>query len=285
MKMADLLDLDFSLVGVFNRLRLNFGAGEATVLEVCREAGIDAETFLLICRVYAVESYRPGQEALNAAHLQDIVHYLRLSHSYYTDVMLPQMASALEEMLKPCEKRWKETIRSFFADYKEELAKHFDYEESTVFPYVESLLSHSKGQKFSIGEYQENHSNVEEKLLDLKNLIIKYMPPEGNQEAAYRALFHIYSLENDLRKHTLIEEQILVPVAGRMEELSAREKEILVAVARGKLNKEIADQYNISIHTVITHRKNITRKTGIKTVAGLTVYALVNNLIDMNTVE
>ncbi|MBR1570306.1 MAG: response regulator transcription factor [Bacteroidales bacterium] len=69
------------------------------------------------------------------------------------------------------------------------------------------------------------------------------------------------------------------------EELSAREKEILVCVAKGMLNKEIADLYNISIYTVITHRKNITRKTGIKTVAGLTVYALLNNLIDMNTVE
>ena len=103
--------------------------------------------------------------------------------------------------------------------------------------------------------------------------------------AACQALFYLFTLETDLRKHTLIEEQILVPVAGRMEELSAREKEILIAVAQGKLNKEIADQYNISIHTVITHRKNITRKTGIKTVAGLTVYALLNNLIDMNTVE
>jgi DNA-binding NarL/FixJ family response regulator len=69
------------------------------------------------------------------------------------------------------------------------------------------------------------------------------------------------------------------------EELSAREKEILICVAKGMLNKEIADLYNISIYTVITHRKNITRKTGIKTVAGLTVYALLNNLIDMNTVE
>ena len=69
------------------------------------------------------------------------------------------------------------------------------------------------------------------------------------------------------------------------EELSAREKEILVCVAKGMLNKEIADQENISIYTVITHRKNITRKTGIKTVAGLTVYALLNNLIDINTIE
>lgn len=72
---------------------------------------------------------------------------------------------------------------------------------------------------------------------------------------------------------------------GDGEELSSREKEILVCVAKGMLNKEIADHFNISIYTVITHRKNITRKTGIKTVAGLTVYALLNNLIDMNAME
>lgn len=69
------------------------------------------------------------------------------------------------------------------------------------------------------------------------------------------------------------------------DELSAREKEILVCVAQGMLNKEIADKFNLSIYTVITHRKNITHKTGIKTVAGLTVYALLNNLIDINSVE
>ena len=51
------------------------------------------------------------------------------------------------------------------------------------------------------------------------------------------------------------------------------------------LNKEIADKLSISIYTVITHRKNITRKTGIKTVAGLTVYALLGGLIDMNSIE
>ena len=69
--------------------------------------------------------------------------------------------------------------------------------------------------------------------------------------------------------------------ADSREELSAREKEILVCVARGMLNKEIADRYHISIYTVITHRKNITRKTGIKTVAGLTL----NNLIDPAAME
>ena len=63
-------------------------------------------------------------------------------------------------------------------------------------------------------------------------------------------------------------------------ELSKREIDVLVAVAKGMMNKEIADQVNLSIHTVISHRKNITRKTGIKSVSGLTVYALLNNLID-----
>ena len=68
-------------------------------------------------------------------------------------------------------------------------------------------------------------------------------------------------------------------------ELSDREKEILVAVAKGLTNKSIAEQYHLSVHTVITHRKNITRKTGIKSVSGLTVYAILNNLIDIQDVE
>ncbi|MDR2146142.1 MAG: LuxR C-terminal-related transcriptional regulator [Tannerella sp.] len=65
-------------------------------------------------------------------------------------------------------------------------------------------------------------------------------------------------------------------------ELSDREKEILIALAKGLISKEIADKLNISTHTVISHRKNIVRKTGIKTVSGLTLYALFNNLISQD---
>ena len=65
-------------------------------------------------------------------------------------------------------------------------------------------------------------------------------------------------------------------------DLSDREQDVLILVAKGKANKEIADELNISIHTVMSHRKNITHKTGIKSVAGLTVYALLNNLLDQN---
>ena len=68
-------------------------------------------------------------------------------------------------------------------------------------------------------------------------------------------------------------------------ELSIREKGVLVLVAKGLTNKEIADQLNISIHTVIAHRKNITKKTNIKTISGLTIYALLNNLITQNEIR
>lgn len=68
-------------------------------------------------------------------------------------------------------------------------------------------------------------------------------------------------------------------------DLSEREKEILIAVAKGMMNKEIASLHNISIHTVISHRKNISRKTGIKSVSGFVVYALLNNLLEQSDLQ
>ena len=296
MKMADLLDVNFSILGVFSRFGMSYGFGEATVKEVCDGMGIDPETFLIICKVYAFDGYRPSREQMEGACLEDIVRYLRLSHTYYLETMVPALAAAIEEMIAPCDDMHKKVIRKFFGDYKEELERHFDYEEKTVFPYVEAMIDSREREPYTIGEYEKNHSNVEEKLDDLKKLVTMYQPSQSSSQDCFRVLFYLYSLESDLERHTFIEDGILVPVVSRMEdesdaprgeggELSAREKEILVAVAKGMLNKEIVDLYNISIYTVISHRKNITRKTGIKTVAGLTVYALLNNLIDMNSIE
>ena len=296
MKMADLLDVNFSILGVFSRFGMSYGFGEATVKEVCDGMGIDPETFLIICKVYAFDGYRPSREQMEGACLEDIVRYLRLSHTYYLETMVPALAAAIEDMIGPCDDMHKKVIRKFFGDYKEELERHFDYEEKTVFPYVEAMIDSREREPYTIGEYEKNHSNVEEKLDDLKKLVTMYQPSQSSSQDCFRVLFYLYSLESDLERHTFIEDGILVPVVSRMEdeseaprgeggELSAREKEILVAVAKGMLNKEIADLYNISIYTVISHRKNITRKTGIKTVAGLTVYAILNNLIDMNSIE
>ena len=286
MKMAELIAVSPSLPGVLTRMGIPFGFGDETVEEVCRRNGTDPETFLLICSVYSGDGSLPAKERIRKADLKDVLKYLRRSHAYYMEVAMKEITAALAALTEPCDERHRNIIRKFFNEYKEELFKHLEYEETTVFPQAEAAL---------------HNSHVEEKLEDLKNLVMKYMPPVCGQQDIYRALTCIFSLQDDLSRHILVEDGILVPIVNRRmhtdlesrfetpgekgEELSAREKEILVCVAKGMLNKEIADAENISIHTVITHRKNITRKTGIKTVAGLTVYALLNNLIDINTIE
>ena len=284
MKMAELLERDSSLLGVFARMGLSFGYGDATVGEVCDSAGIDAGTFLIICKVYSDDSYRPSTEEFKDADNGVIVTYLSRSHDYYINVALKDLAADIGRMMFPCEEAHQKVIWKFFTDFKEELLKHFEYEEKNVFPYVTG-----PGEKVPIGSYEEDHSGTEETLEDLKNLVMTHLPASADQQEAFKVLSGITSLQSDIRKHILLEETALEGRSGNEAEeddtLSPREKEILVCVAKGMLNKEIADANNISIHTVITHRKNITRKTGIKTVAGLTVYALLNNLIDINTIE
>ena len=108
----------------------------------------------------------------------------------------------------------------------------------------------------------------------------------------------LWHTEQDFSDHCAIEDDILRPTLTRertfthrrhlqpeTEELSEREKDVLIQVVRGLSNKEIADVLCISTHTVISHRKNIARKLNIHSTAGLTIYAIVNKLVDINSLE
>ena len=86
-----------------------------------------------------------------------------------------------------------------------------------MFPHAEAVLRKGADRTFTIGEYEENHSNVEEKLEDLKNLVMKYMPAVCDQQDIFKALFYVFSLETDLEKHTVVENDILVPIVNRLE--------------------------------------------------------------------
>lgn len=97
----------------------------------------------------------------------------------------------------------------------------------------------------------------------------------------FNAIITTHSTEEDIER--ILNETITAPAERNYSdshELSEREREVLILVARGMTNKEIASELNISPHTVISHRKNIVHKTGIRSVAGLTVYAVLNKLID-----
>lgn len=235
--------------------------------------------------------------------VEDVLDYLHQSHEYYLNNALVSLAAATEKLIEPCSEAQKKAVWRFFQEYKTELENHFEYEEGEVIPYVKNLLAGHREFGFSIDRFEDNHSSMDEKLSDLKSIIMRSLPPECDHQQRQSLLIFIFGLQKDLERHTAVEDDILVPMvrmiedpsfsdmrpAARVspdrEELSDREKEILVLVARGLLNKEIADRCNISINTVITHRKNITRKTGIKTVAGLTAFAILNGLIDISSVE
>ena len=152
--------------------------------------------------------------------------------------------------------------------------KNMDVELIVVDPVIFDCASRASGRS-RIAEYS-----------DAAVVALQTVPMEDDVWRQYDEVVNLYDLPPVIIKklRTVLANRSETPKSDS-QELSAREKEILVCVAKGMLNKEIADLYNISIYTVITHRKNITRKTGIKTVAGLTVYALLNNLIDANSIE
>ena len=81
----------------------------------------------------------------------------------------------------------------------------------------------------------------------------------------------------------LLSSELLSDNQKQQETLSEREIDVLKLLVEGNANKEIADKLNISTHTVISHRKNISQKTGIKSVSGLTIYAVVKNIIAIDS--
>ena len=293
-KMADIIDVNYHLLGILPRLGVRMGFGESSVDEACRRDGVDVTTFLLVSSVYTFGDSAPTAAEIAKVSAPDLLRYLRASHEYYLTTALVALSDALTKALAPCEEKLKAVVRRFFGDYKAELEKHFSFEEEHVFPYVEALLQ-GEAPARHLSTPGDDHTNIEEKIGDLKAIVLKYLPGECDNEDVAGVFSTIYALAEDLKCHSRVEDTILLPLIANLEgreehrqereELSSREKEILVAVARGRLNKEIADEFNISINTVITHRKNITRKTGIKTVSGLTVYAILNNLIDINSIE
>lgn len=119
-----------------------------------------------------------------------------------------------------------------------------------------------------------------------ENLTIVALTQASYEESVlrqYNGCIGIYdSAQRIVQKlKSAVEDATQVP-RNDINELSTRERDILTAVAKGKTNKEIADEFNISIYTVISHRRNISQKLGINSISGLTVYAIMNKLVDMS---
>ena len=302
-KMIDLIRDNYDVLQSLSAFGIALGFGNKTVSEVCRQAKVDDATFLAVVNltINGVADIIP--ETISA---QSLLQYLDACHRYYIDYQLPIVRQQLADSLDD-DNEISALILRVYDEYAQETRRHMRYEERVLFPYIEKLINGKISTNYSINDFAKQHSEADKSLKELKQLIIKYLPSStANSHRLTSALFSIYNNEEWLNNHQRVEDKILVPLIFRMEQnlkaerinsaisafvnaesdeqadsISEREKQVIVAVVQGMSNKQIADHLCISPHTVITHRKNISRKLQIHSPAGLTIYAIANGLVEL----
>lgn len=219
-KMAGLIESNYNLLPIINRLGVRLGLKDRTIDEVCASNGINTEFFLAIVNTYSNGNYFPQQELLSFSPLQ-IVDYLRKTHHYYISYELPKIEGLLNQMLTGCENDCPslKLIHEFFIKYRQELISHIADEEDRVFPYIIKLVEKGihEPKGYSILNFEKEHTNVDEKLSDLRNLIVKYVEPKYNDNFCNEFLIALDRFETDIKDHARIEDKILVPMILKIE--------------------------------------------------------------------
>ncbi len=228
-KMADLIHLNYYLISVIYRFGINLGFGDNTLEEVCRKNNVNLDFFLEIVNAFLDEEYFP-QSNLKSFSIQLIIDYLQKTHNYYLNVKIPELEKQIKEMVDTCYLKCKDgdLVNKFFNEYKVELYNHIKREEEVVFPYSlkieqayysQNISKELKNQllNYSIYEYKKEHDDLEEKPFDLKNIIIKYLPPPSNNYLCSKVIDQLYHLEKDLNDHARIEDKVLIPKIIELE--------------------------------------------------------------------
>ncbi|NDV96021.1 LuxR family transcriptional regulator [Dysgonomonas sp. 521] len=272
------------LIPVINRFGIKLGLGDKTIGDLCKSADVNTDFFLAILNTFLNEDYFP-EKKLQKFDIQLVIKYLKQTDAYLLHGQLYNLEKHLNafiSMSDPNNAQMK-LISRLFSEFKGELTGQI--EQGLVKGDTPLAL-----------------------LTDLKNIIIKHISGNFNENMCYAVIFTIDSFQKDLEKHNRIREKILKPMIdeltasgiedlqeliaeshilreSKMQPLSQREMDVLRLVALGLLNKEVADKLNISLNTVLSHRKNITAKLGIKTVSGLIFYCITHGYISADEIE
>ena len=218
-RMADVIEADYRILPLLYRIGIELGFGEKSISEVCCESGINPNSFLLICNTYLLTDYSPSSELIGSANPSDLIKYLSSSHSYYLNECIRELEGLIDKVASDLPANQRDLITTFYKVYRKELENHFSYEEDIVFPYVRRVIEHKEeNEKFTIGTCEKNHSNVDEKINDLKSIVMKYIHSTGNRFESMQLLSTLYILERDLMKHTFIEDHILIPMINLLEQ-------------------------------------------------------------------
>jgi len=217
MKMSDLIDADYRLLLLLNRLKISLGFGDKSVLTVCEQSEFDVNCFLFLANFQSNKSIMSVHETFNNLPLEPFLHYLKCSHEYFLENRLPNIRRKLKLIFTKEEKDLESLVLNFFDNYTDEVYEHMKYEDNTVFPYVRSLLDHSKGEPYSIDIFQERHNNIEEKMADLKRILMKYVSGHKDQILMTNILMELYMSEEELAAHTFIEDELVIPRVRSIE--------------------------------------------------------------------
>lgn len=282
-KLSNVIINHHQLIPVISRFGIKLGVGDKTIGEICQESTINVDFFLVILNTFLNEDYFP-EKKLKDFDLDLVIGYLKQADMYMLNAQLHNLEKHLNAFITISDPNNKQLmlIGKLFNKFKEEVTSQFE----------EGLI---------------NGESPLALLIDLKSIIIKHISGNFNENMCYAVIFSIDSIEKDLYKHNRIREKVLQPMIKELEEMgvnnwrdligsetiasneksniSQREQDVLRLVALGNINKEIADKLNISLNTVLTHRKNITSKLGIKTVSGLIFYCITNGLLSGDEIE
>lgn len=284
-KLSDIIIMYHQIIPLISRFRIKLGVGDKTIEEICNEYKIDTDFFLIILNTVLNEEYFPEKKLKNF-DINLVIEYLKQADAYTLQYQLYNLEKHLNVFISTSDPNNQQLklIGKLFDKFKEELTAEI------------------KGG-------MENGDAVFSLLIDLKHIIVKHISGDFNENMYYAVLFSLDSIQKDLDQNNRIREKVLRPMIKNLEEMgidnwkelissehlpfreektleiSQRELDVLRLVALGYMNKEIADKLNISLNTVLTHRKNITAKLGIKTVSGLTFYCITNGYISADEIE
>ncbi|MCM1077503.1 MAG: helix-turn-helix transcriptional regulator [Bacteroides sp.] len=294
------------LLMAISRFDIAFGFGDGTIKEICEKHNVDVDTFLAVVNLLSDREYDNFKIALPS-----LMGYLRHAHGSFIEFILPGIRRKLIEAIN-----YSDTndvaflLMKFFDDYVIEIKRHMDYENEYIFSYVDKLLQGTIDEDFSISQFSLNHNHMASKLNELKDVFI-YSYNQRDNDLLSIALHDIIGCERDLMAHFEVETKLFVPAVetveqqlrsrqevmrlpvdkktiendSQLESLSDREKEIIKCVACGLTNKEIADRLCLSVHTITTHRRNLSAKLSIHSPAGLTIFAILHHLVDLKDVN
>jgi len=219
-KMYDIVSENPRYLLILEFFDIPLGFGDQTVREICKSNNLNEHLFLTVLNLHCCkEAVSIDISNYGKADAHQVLKFLKASHIYFLNEKIPRLKKLIEEKITSSpEDKYTKLINKFVHDYAGEVFEHMNYENTIVFSYVKSLLlDEDKVPTYNIDQFKKHHTNIEEKLTDLKNLLIKHIPPEYDNLIRRQLLMELHTLEQDINVHDYIENNLLIPIIEKME--------------------------------------------------------------------